>query len=193
MVKKITSIQELKFVPLTDEHWDSFEQLFGPNGACAGCWCMWWRLVNKEFTSMNKEGHKNAIRTLVHSGVEPGLIALADGAPAGWVAVAARADYPRLITSKVLAPVDDQPVWSIPCFFIHRNYRGLGLMVKLIQAAVDYAASHGAKIVEAYPIDATQKMNYLSIYTGLVSTFQQAGFVEVARRSENHPVMRKLL
>ncbi len=190
---KTVSIENLQVVPLTVDRWDQFEQLFGPNGACAGCWCMWWRLTNKEFTAMHKEGHKEAMRTIVHSGIEPGLIAMADGNPAGWVAVSPRADYIRLATSRVLAPVDDQPVWSIPCFFIHRTYRKLGMMRPLIDAAVEYARQHGAAIMEAYPVEAHEKMNNLSIYTGLVSTFQKAGFTEVARRSENHPVMRKVL
>ena len=37
-----------------------------------------------------KEGHKELMRTLVQSGVEPGLIAYADGVPAGWVALGAK-------------------------------------------------------------------------------------------------------
>lgn len=191
MAGKTKVIEKLEIFPLTSERWMDFETLFGPTGACAGCWCMWWRTTNREFNTMSKEDHKNAIRTIVQAGAEPGLIAFTDGIPAGWVAVAPRADYPRLTTSKVLAPVDDLPVWSISCFFIHRKYRGQGLMKRLIDAAVNYAGLHGAEIIEAYPMDAREKMSTLSIYTGVVGAFQQAGFEEVARRSENHPVMRK--
>ena len=131
--------------------------------------------------------------TLVQSGVEPGLIAYADGVPAGWVTIAPRSEYVRLETSQILAPVDDQPVWSIPCFFINRNYRKIGMTDKLIAAAVDYARGKGAKILEAYPYEGTEKMTALTIFTGVASTFRRAGFVEVARRSEHRPILRLVL
>ena len=35
--------------PLTPETWSDFERLFGSRGACGGCWCMLWRLKNKDF------------------------------------------------------------------------------------------------------------------------------------------------
>jgi GNAT superfamily N-acetyltransferase len=193
MVKKRLEVQEFKFYPLTPDRWDDLETLFGPNGACAGCWCVWWRMNNKEFKNSGKEGHKTALRTLVHQGVEVGLMAYADGIPAGWVTLAPRNDFVRLETSNILAPVDDQPVWSLPCFFIHRNYRHIGMMGRLIDAAVEYARMHGAKILEAYPYEPQEKMSALTIYTGVASVFSKAGFVEVARRSEMRPIMRKTL
>lgn len=30
--------------PLTSDLWPAFEDLFGRNGACNGCWCMFWRV-----------------------------------------------------------------------------------------------------------------------------------------------------
>ena len=185
--------EKIDIFPVSPERWQDVETLFGPNGACAGCWCMWWRMKDEEFKESHKEGHKNGLRTLVHQGVEAGLIAYVEGFPAGWVTVAPRADYVRLSTSRILAPVDDQEVWSIPCFFIHRNYRRLGMTSRLIDAAANFARQHGGKIIEAYPYEPTGKANALSIYTGVSSTFAKMGFVEVARRSEGRPIMRKTL
>lgn len=177
--------------PLTSERWKDFEALFNTNAVCTGCWCMWWRVPNKEFNSLGKDGLKEAMRTLVHRGVEAGLVAYIDGLPAGWVTVAPRADYVRLSTSRLLAAVDDQPVWSIPCFFVNHNYRHQGLMAQLIAAAVDYAKTHGAEIVEAYPYDPDKKTGPADIYTGVTSSFKSKGFVEVARRKPNRPIMRR--
>lgn len=193
MNKRISCLEKIEVFPLTPERWDDFEVLFGKNGAGWGCWCMWWRLPNKEFVELGKEGRKNAIRTLVHQGVEAGLIAYADGVPAGWVTVAPRSEYLRLKTSRILAPLDDLPVWTIPCFFVPSKYRRLGLMSHLIHAAVEYARSHGAAIIEAYPREPDKDVNPLNIYTGVSSVFISAGFVEVARRKPNRPVMRKFL
>jgi GNAT superfamily N-acetyltransferase len=193
MAKTNKTVNKWEFYPLTPERWDDFEVLFGPNGACAGCWCMWFLMTNKEFTQSRKEGHKTALRTLVQQGAEPGLMAYADGIPAGWVALAPRENYQRLKTSEVLGPVDDQPVWVISCFYIHRDYRKSGLMEKLVSAALEFARSKNVKIVEAFPYDVKQKMGAVSIFSGVASVFSKLGFVEVARRSELRPIMRKTL
>ncbi len=191
MKKPSPDIKEIKILPLTPERWVDLETLFGPSGACMGCWCMWWRVRNKEFNLLGREGLKNGLRTLVHQGVEAGLIAYVDGIPAGWVTIAPRAEYVRLETSRLLAPVDDQPVWSMPCFFVHKSYRGKGLMRVLIQGAVDYARTHGAKIIEVYPFESQGQTSTMNIYTGVVSAFRDLGFVEVERRKSNRPIMRK--
>ena len=83
MPKKPIVVEKWEYHALTPDRWDDFEQLFGPNGACAGCWCAWFLMNNKEFTTARKEGHKELMRTLVQSGVEPGIIAYADGNTGG--------------------------------------------------------------------------------------------------------------
>lgn len=154
---------------------------------------MYWRASGKAFSSISKEQRRLGIQALVDSGREPGLLAYVDGTPAAWVAVGPREDFPTLNNSRILKPVDDQPVWSIVCFFVHRKFRHTGLMRPLIDAAVEYAHSKGAKIVEGYPTEPGRKVEASSVYLGVTSTFLEAGFVEVARRSANHPVMRKFV
>ncbi len=64
-------------------------------------------------------------------------------------------------------------------------------MLKLLEAAVVYAVSQGATIIEGYPLDtAGDRKADASAYTGLLSAFQKAGFVEVLRRHEGRPIMR---
>jgi len=192
MTKKPITVEKWEFHPLTPARWEDFETLFGPNGACAGCWCAWYLMTHREFTKAGKEGHKELVRTLVHSGVEPGLIAYADGVSAGWVALAPRERYPRLSTSKLMAPVDDQPVWVIICFFIHRNYRHQGLMEKLLAAAIDYARGKDVKILEAFPLEVEGKISSVNLFTGKASVFYKQGFEQVALR-DYRPVLRKNL
>jgi len=186
-----TQLSELEFQPVTSDRWQDFEKLFGPNGACAGCWCMWWRLPRAEFTQKHYAGNKRAIKKIIITGQEPGILAYADGEPIGWCAIAPREVYPSLDRSKVLQRVDDQPVWSVTCFYIARHYRKYGMTGQLLEAAIQFARQHGAKIIEGYPIDAGgEKKSAPSIFTGLASTFERAGFVEVARRSPTRPIMR---
>ncbi len=180
--------------PLTPDRWDDLETLFGKRGACGGCWCMYWRLSRAEFEDLKGEGARRLFKALVEAWIEPGLLAYLDGKPVGWCAIAPRDSYPVLRRSRILKPVDAQPVWSVVCFFVARPYRRQGITVHLLQAAADYARRHGARILEGYPVEPRGgKVPDVFVYTGLVSAYQQAGFMEVARRSETRPIMRRIL
>jgi GNAT superfamily N-acetyltransferase len=189
-VKLMTEENEITYLPLTPDRWEDFERLFGANGACGGCWCTWWRLSRADFDKFSHADRKNYTRTIVQNGKVPGLLAFAGEEPLAWVALGPREEFPTLERSRVLARVDDQPVWCINCFYIEKHHRRQGLMTGLIAAAVAYARSRGASIIEAYPVEPHPGSDSGSLYFGVVSTFLEAGFVEVARRSEHHPVMR---
>ncbi len=181
----------LEVHPLTPERWTDLERLFGTRGACGGCWCMWWRLTQSEFDRKKGPGTKRAMKRIVKSGEVAGLIAYIDGAPIAWCSLAPREQFSRLARSRVLKPVDDKPVWSIVCFFVAKPFRRQGITVKLLKAAVDFARTQGAKIIEGYPID--PKSNYADAFahTGLASAFEKAGFKEALRRSPTRPIMRR--
>jgi GNAT superfamily N-acetyltransferase len=185
---------DLSFEPVTPDRWDDVEKLFGPRGAVGGCWCMWWRLTRSEFDRQKGEGNHQAMKAIIFSGEVPGILAYAGEDPIGWCSIAPRQAFPVLARSPVLKPVDDQPVWSVVCFYIARSYRRQGISLALIIAALEYARSQGARIVEGYPIE-PKKGSAPDIYafTGMATTFRQAGFVEVARRSEHRPIMRYYL
>jgi GNAT superfamily N-acetyltransferase len=151
---------------------------------------MWWRLTRPDWNRGKGEGNRKAFRKLVRSGAEAGVLAYADGEPVGWCAVAPREQYPRLNHSRILKPVDDQPVWSVTCFFIARGFRHQGLSTELLKAAMDFARARGARIIEGYPHDTKKATADVFVYTGLVSAFRRAGFQEVGRRSKTRPIMR---
>jgi len=182
---------ELTFSPVTPERWADFETLFGPKGACGGCWCMWWRLPRKEFDAGRGDGNRDAMRRLVESGEIPGLLAYHARKPIGWCSVGPRAGFPRLDRTKALARLDDLPVWSIVCFYVARRYRRRGVTKALVGAAVEYARARGAEVVEAYPVSPRNSATPdTAAYTGLPGSFAAAGFREVARRSETRPIVR---
>jgi GNAT superfamily N-acetyltransferase len=181
---------ELSFHPLTQNLWRDFEILFGPNGACGGCWCMYWKLRGKAYSDNTGDTLRQMQKSIVDSKVVPGLIAYAEGYPIGWIAVEPRTAYPRLAHTRTLLPVDDQEVWSITCFFVTKNYRRKGVTVELIKAAVDYVKQQGGKIVEGYPVETQKDMPAPFIFTGIVSAFRKAGFKEVARNAPTRPIFR---
>lgn len=184
----------LRVVPLTIDRWADFERLFGKRGACGGCWCMWPRLTRSRFTQLKGEGNRRAMKRLVQSGRVTGVLGYLGDEPVGWCSIEPREEIPSLSRSRILAPVDDRPVWSIVCLFVAKEHRKHGVSVRMIDGAVAYARARGATIVEAYPVEPKKSpMPAPFAYTGLASGFLRAGFREVARRSETRPVMRRLL
>ncbi len=154
---------------------------------------MWWRVTTSEFSKRAGEGNRRAMKALVEAGEVPGILAYADGNPVGWCSVAPRERFGRLERSPILKRVDDAPVWSIVCFFVAKDYRGKGMMVPLLRAAVEYARRNGATVVEGYPVEPKESgLTGCDGFTGIVSPFRKAGFVEITRR-RNRPIMRYYL
>lgn len=183
--------EEFTFEPLTPVHWADFEALFEQPGPQNGCWCMYWRTKRADCQRGFGEGNRRALRAIVESGKVPGILAYHRGQAVAWCSVAPREDFPVLERSRTLKRVDDQPVWSITCFFVSQPYRREGMTELLIVAAIEYATSQGARIVEAYPLrtEITKLLPY-ERYMGIESTYRRMGFTEVARRSARRPIMR---
>jgi len=189
-----TSNQAIKFLPATSSRWADIEELFGERGACGGCWCMFWRVPRKVFDAQKGSGNKRALKDIVTSNKKPGIIAYQGNEPVGWCAVAPRDCYVALERSRILKPVDDQPVWSISCLFVKKQFRRQGISTQLLLAAVEFAKNQGASIVEGYPVvPSSDTAPDPFLWHGVQSSFLAAGFHEVTRRSETRPIMRKLL
>jgi GNAT superfamily N-acetyltransferase len=156
---------------------------------------MWWKLPRREFEAGKYEVNRLAQKAIVAAGLIPGVLGYSDGAPFGWCAVEPRDHYPGLAHSRILAPLDASPVWSVTCFFVERAFRRQGLSTQLLRAAVGYVASQGGRIVEGYPTDPRPGVKVVPafVYTGLVRTFLEAGFKVAGRRSETRPIMRYMI
>ncbi len=185
---------DLVIHPLTTGRWLDFEELFGPRGACGGCWCMWFRLSRRQFDLHKGEGNRRAMHDIVFSCRVPGILAYHDATPVGWCSLAPREEFSRLERSRILSPVDDRRVWSIVCLFVARRWRRHGVSTQLLAGAVDYVRDLGGTIVEGYPVEPKEgRMPDTFAYHGLAEAFRRVGFREVARRSETRPIMRYVL
>lgn len=180
----------LSFKPIKRNLWPDLEELFGPNGACGGCWCMFWKLRGRAYEESKGLENRQMHRTLVSSGTTTGVLAYLDGEVVGWVAVEPRTAYEKLAHSRALKPVDDQEVWSITCFFVAKELRRKGIAVELIKAAVEHVRRHRGRIVEGYPVDAKENSPAPFVFTGTASAFRKAGFKEVARNTPTRPIFR---
>jgi GNAT superfamily N-acetyltransferase len=171
--------------PLTPDRWRHLAELFDTAAVTRQCWCMWPRTTG-DYTQKGDAANRRAFKKVVDTAeAPPGVLAYVDGVVAGWCAIAPRELYPRLDGARATTRVDDDAVWSVVCFFIRRGMRGKGLAGRLLAAAVELAAQHGARMIEGYPIEGRGDP-----FHGVSSVFLAAGFEEVARRRDNRPVMR---
>jgi GNAT superfamily N-acetyltransferase len=194
MPRRRDATPKLEFHPLTARRFGDLERLFGPRGACGGCWCMWWRLTRSQFDEQKGEKNRRALKRIVRSGEVPGILGYCDGEPVGWCSIAPRESFPALARSRVLKRVDDKPVWSVVCFYVPRQFRRRGFSTALLRAAVAHAREHGARIVEGYPTEPRKTpAPDAFVWTGLPAAFRRTGFREVARRSPTRPIMRLTL
>jgi GNAT superfamily N-acetyltransferase len=178
--------------PLVPERWPALADLFGRAGASNGCWCMYWR-IGPRYRDRPREDNMHDLRRLAAASPPPGLLAFDGGTAVGWCELAPRADLTWLAHARHPQPVDELAVWSLPCFYVRRTYRGRGVMDALIEAAVPAAASASAPALEAYPVDTAVAAHTGNLFPGTVSAFARHGFQVVARRRPDRPVMRKAL
>lgn len=182
--------------PLTQARFEDLASLFMQGGDPKWCWCMYFRAKGSSWgTSTAKENREN-LRGLAARKLSPGLVAYEDGEAVGWVSLAPREDYDRLEASKVLARIDDKPVWSIVCFVVSRRRRGQGVAAALLAGAIEYARRHGASTLEAYPVaDERGRIPASAAFHGAQSMYARAGFTVAEVRQWNkatpkRPIMR---
>lgn len=185
-------LNQLTFEPLTKANWNNFVQLFGSKGACGNCWCMYYRLKKSDYQEGKADdGNKTAMKELVWEDKPTGVLGIYEGQAIAWCAFAPREDFMKLENSRVHKRIDDKAVWSIPCFFIDKNFRRHGVSVELLKGVIKYAKAVGIKIIEAYPTIPTQeKLADSFAWIGLYKSFGRAGFEIVDRTSKNRPMVR---
>jgi GNAT superfamily N-acetyltransferase len=188
---------KIETAELTPKLWPQFEQLFGDNGACAGCWCMFWRLEEGErFRDVQGPAAKRRMKKLVEAGKAQGVLAFADGEPVGWLALGKRTSFAKLDRAPSLECDDAEQVWSLPCFFVHRKFRSQGVATALLAHGLKALKRRGAKLAEGYPVKAPKAGEAIPAafaYTGTVPLFEKQGFEIVAPKAKGKQRARKLL
>ena len=183
-------MSSLLFQLVTAERLSDLKQFSAEHGKFGYCSCMRWRMTSSQFRNSSKSERAEALNTRVCSSEATGVLAYHDGQPIGWCSIAPRSAYSALERYRALLRIDDEPVWSVVCFFVDRRHRRRGLTLQLLMAAVDYAASEGAHIVEGYPVE-PDAPSYT--YMGSPDTFRRAGFEDVTPEGQKRTVMRRYI
>jgi hypothetical protein len=189
----------LSFHPVTPDRWPDLDRLFTESpadhsGNPSRCWCMEFRRPRSEWEANLGDGNRTALREIVDSGAPPGILAYDGDEPVGWCSISPRPTLPSLEDRGQYRNFQNPSVWVAACFYIRNDHRGQGVMLSLLQAAVEHVRDNGGSVVEGYPFDpetmSVENPAQDSRFMGFASVFREAGFVEVARGPEGRPVMR---
>ena len=152
------------------------------------CWDMFFRYSEEKRHELglsggtkdeNAERRREHLAKLARRDHAPVLVAYADGEPAGFVSLGPRTDYAQVERSRAMPRVDDVPVWVIPCMTVRKQYRGHGIALALLRAAVSYAREKGAPAIEGYPRKDGKRMSDGAVAFGTESLFRRAGFRKI--------------
>ena len=192
----------LTIVPANEASRDDLAAIFGTADYPARCQCQWFKVVGSIWRDSTQEERTAMLQAQTACGdasavATSGLVAYADGQPAGWVAVEPRTAYPRLRTSRIPwtgrhEDKADDGVWAVTCFTVRKGFRGRGLTYPLARATIDFARERGARALEAYPMitQPGKEVTWGELYVGARQVFEDAGFKEVSRPTLRRVVMR---
>lgn len=168
----------------TTDRWDDVQHALTGGGDGASCQCIWPVLSNKDWNATTTPQRTEMFRAEIDEGPPPGIVAYVDGEAAGWIRIGPRTRQARIPRTRIIAaastePFDDDSVWAVTCFVVRREFRGAGLNLELLRAAVDYARESGARLIEGYPVDTGgEKQRTNDLFHGTLGTFLAAGFIE---------------
>jgi GNAT superfamily N-acetyltransferase len=183
----------LKCRKLTRRDWPRIEKLFGPRGACGGCWCMLWRFDGPRSRWQKALGaaNKRAFKRLVEAGRVRGCLAFSGREPVGWVSVGPKREFAYFKRSRSIAPSDDPRDWCVSCFYVPAAWRGKGVASALLAAAVDLAVRSKARSIEGYPLvprEPGELAPAAFAWTGVPALFERCAF----ERAKN-PIAKKVI
>jgi len=146
---------------------------------------MWPRLPRSDFGEQRGSGQQESHEAA--SRIQARRPACWHTRPAGrsrGALLAPRETYRALANSRILKPVDDQPVWSVVCFFA-KPYRRRGLTARLLNEPAKHARRQGARIAEGYPVEpkAEAASPDAFVWTGRIRVWQGQG---LRRRLAGH-------
>lgn len=162
--------------PVTPDRFKDFADVINRNRRDTHCWCLSHRLPQAEIDELGGGSREQAMRRLCEQEHPPGVVTYSDGKPVGWCSIGPRAEITTLVRSKLIRPIDDVPVWSIICVVVRPGHRRQGVAARMLEGAVDYAASRGAPAVEAYPVDPPGRMDLTMAFVGTKAMVEQVGF-----------------
>jgi GNAT superfamily N-acetyltransferase len=195
-------LADLTIVAANQATWADLQAIFGTTGSPGHCYCQGFKVRDRDWSSLTDEERRDRLRQQTNcddprAGTTSGLVAYLGDEPVGWVAVEPRTAYPRLLRTRTAwsgreEDKSDDSVWAVTCFVVRKGYRKRRISYSLAAASVEFARKHGARALEAYPMETTagNEITWGELYVGARQVFAAAGFTEVSHPSPRRAVMR---
>lgn len=168
--------------PAGVERFHDVETMLGPKRSpdAVACWCLTYRLGNRESAKLDAVQRRQEVRDLCAQQPPPGILAYCDGEVVGWASVAPRSQVAELADTQTYPYLGEVEPWSIFCLRTRGGKRRRGIGQHILRGAIDFALANGAEVIEAYPLDTTEKTAPIFTYPGLRSMFEKENFTKVA-------------
>lgn len=166
--------------PATTTRFDDVATILAPKKPGAqGCWCLSYRLSPADNDALKAPHRAEAMQELCRKRAAPGVLAYDGDEVVGWAAVCPRADLAGLSPKRF--PLDpDAGAWVVSCFRVRAGHTKQGVATALLDGAVEHARTHGATLVEAYPVDTGgDRVDRTQASVGTLAMFERAGFTVV--------------
>ena len=178
----------IRVVPAADAGWKAVVAVLMSDASTRNCWCQFHVLENRERQATSRDSRQELLREQVATLDPPrGLVALAGDEPVGWCGVEPRTRLGHVLASRLVTrnsryEPEDPDVWAIYCILVPLSLRRQGIAGVLLSSAVEHARSHGARAIEGYPIDTSQRDGQLppGFSTGTLAMFEREGFRPLA-------------
>ena len=193
----------IRVVPANEASCEDLQLVLG-QGDPYRCQCQRFTVGRAEWTAPSLPERAAMLRAQTRcdtpeSPVTSGLVAYVGSDPAGWCAVAPRTSYPQLLAGRSPVPWKgrdedryDDTIWALTCFVTRLGFRHRGVSAALVEAAVGFARTRGARALEGYPMRTQpgKEITWGELFVGARSSFVDAGFVEVSAPTSRRVVMR---
>lgn len=180
---------------LSKATWTDFASLVEKNnGVWGGCWCMAFHDegIPKGRTA---EDNKHLKECRVKEDRAHASLVYDEGHVVGWCQFGRIDELPRFSNRReYLKSVESLPDWRITCFFVDRQFRGMGVSGIALEAALQEMGRCGGGVVEGYPEDTNgRSISSSFLHNGTLSLFERHGFVRERKIGKNRWVVKRTL
>ena len=193
----LPSIGEVRVEDVSPERVADYQSFFDHDAfadfpAWQSCYCMETHRTqtDEEWAVRTAQDNRRDMTTGIKDGNVTALLAYVDGKPVGWCNYGETTRLNGVMHRFGLNAAEQHGVGSLSCFVIAAPYRGHGIAVKLLEAALERMRARGVKVAEAYPVKELKSPQ--SNYRGPLSMYLAAGF-QPHRETERHIIVRKPL
>lgn len=165
---------------ISADTWNDFVSLMQTDTQCSECWCLNHREQRGCATGILAQ---KKMQKLIEENKVGGLLAYQDQICIGWIAI----DPISKLVGHDCQPSGKLNEWSIHCIFVKDGFRGQGISSELIRPAIEFAKSHGAKLISAFPIPSAKRSQFpvnKAEFSGRFSTYLKMGFIPSEEHSE---------